>query len=407
MDTRDLGLADVPRHQDQKIELGQGVHRAFLQERVAYGRPAAEVVAEEAVALDKTRIFLTTSRSLAGREALPARIGRSLGSRFAGAFCEISAHSPRDSVIAGASAARAAGADLLVAIGGGSVIDATKAMLLCFWEGLASAEQLTPFLDSMHLDPSRHPDGGGQKIRMIAVPTMFSAAEFTWFAGITDYERQVKEIFSHPLFIPQTVVLDPAATLETPLSLLASTGMKAIDHAVEWSCAINKPPLAEAASAIALGKLYRGLPKLGTDEDGLALRTDLQLGTWLSIYSLATGAPVGASHALGHVLGGLGIPHGYTTGLVLPSVLRWNYPANATQQNAAAEVIGVSGPELADAIAELAVKLRVPVRLRDVGIGEDQLSAIAEKALRDASMRTNPRPVSSLDDVCEILRLAW
>ncbi|MBI2736688.1 MAG: iron-containing alcohol dehydrogenase [Rhodospirillales bacterium] len=383
-----------------------GVHRNFLQERVVHGRPAPDVVAEEVEALGKKRVFLTTSRSLASDDAMPRRIAAALGPRFAGSFAAIPAHSPRQSVIDGAAAARAAGADLLVAVGGGSVIDATKVMLLCLWEGLDTVADLDRFRRQSH-DPSRPPAGAEQRTRMFAVPTMFSAAEFTWFAGITDPTRQVKEGFRNPLFVPQVVVLDPAATLATPLPYLFSTGMKALDHAVERACALSAPPLADAASATALRLLYDSLPKLGTDGDSLELRMDCQFGMWLSIHGASSGAPVGASHAIGHVIGGYGVPHGHTTGVLLPSVLRWNYCANAERQAKAGAVIGVSGARFADAVLAFAVRLGVPTRLRDVGIRHDQLEEIAAKALTDRPMQTNPRSVSSTAQVREILDLAW
>src|SRR5579871_6640431 len=111
-----------------------GVHRSLPLERIVYGRPAADVIAEEAGRLGKARVFVTTSRSLSGADALPAKIAAALGPRYAGRFYEVGAHSPRACVLAGAAAARAAGADLLVAVGGGSVVDATKAMLMCLWQ---------------------------------------------------------------------------------------------------------------------------------------------------------------------------------------------------------------------------------------------------------------------------------
>jgi maleylacetate reductase len=384
-----------------------GVHRSLPLERIVYGRPAAEVIAEEAGRLGKRRVFVTTSRSLSSTDALPARIAAALGSSYAGRFFEISAHSPRACVLAGAAAARAAGADLLVAVGGGSVVDATKAMLMCLWQNVETEAALGELMGQRSADPSRPLPDAAAKTRMLAVPTMFSAAEFTWSAGLTDPLRSVKEGLSHPLMIPQVVVLDPAATMETPLPLLRSTGLKAVDHAVEWGCGIDKSPLAEAVSAKALQLLYAGLPRLGGPDDDLAVRMDCQLGMWLSIYSSVTGGAVGASHAIGHVLGGLGVPHGHTTGVMLPAVLTWNVPTNATDQARMAAAIGCEGQSLARVIGDLASRLEVPRSLRSLGIRQDQLGEIAEKSLRERGLRTNPRPISSAADVSEILQLAW
>ena len=124
--------------------LTPGIQRNYLQERIVHGRPAAEVIVEEAQKLGKSRIFITTSGSLAGDNALPREIGRALGDKFAGLYSGITAHTPRQCVIDGAAAARRPNADLLVAVGGGSVTDATKAMLLCLWHGLKDAKEMDP-----------------------------------------------------------------------------------------------------------------------------------------------------------------------------------------------------------------------------------------------------------------------
>lgn len=387
--------------------LTPGIQRSFLQERVIHGRPAPEVIVEEAKKLGKARVFITTSGSLSGDNALPHQIANALGESFAGLYSGITAHTPRDCVIAGAVAARAANADLIVAVGGGSVVDATKAMLLCLWHGLTETSQMDPYRGGRQGDPSQWPADAATRIRMLAVPTMFSAAEFTWYAGVTEPARLVKESFANPLFVPQSVVLDPAATLATPLPLLQATGMKAVDHAVERLCALAAPPLADAASTAALKLLYTSLPLLGTDKDDLKLRMDCQFGMWLSIFGGTSGVPVGASHAIGHVIGGYGVPHGHTTGVLLPSVLRWNYDVNAERQAAAAATIGVAGPSLADAILDFAKGLGVPTSLREVGIKRDQLDDIAAKSLRDPPMKTNPKPVTSAAQVMEMLELAW
>src|SRR5262249_53881898 len=144
----------------------QGVQRAYLQERILYGRPAAEAVAEEVAALGVERAFVLTNRSLSGEGGLTARVVQGLGGRCAGVYAGITAHSPRTAVLEGAAQARAARADLLIAVGGGSVIDATKLMLACLWHNLTQPEQLDPYRGARGIDPSRRPKGMEQAIRM-------------------------------------------------------------------------------------------------------------------------------------------------------------------------------------------------------------------------------------------------
>src|SRR5690606_14031311 len=142
------------------------------------------------------------------------------------------ARAPGGAVAAGAAEARRVGAALLVALGGGSVIDATKVMQLCLWAGLTEPGQLDAYRAGRgegRVDVAAVPAG----VRMVAIPTTLSAAEFTPFAGVTDVTRKAKEGYSHPQLAPRAVVLDPALAARTPERLWFSTGLKAVDHAVE------------------------------------------------------------------------------------------------------------------------------------------------------------------------------
>src|SRR5574341_2555256 len=209
-----------------------GIHHWPAQERVIYGRPAAEALAEEIARAAPERVFITTTRSITNG-AFVGSIVASLGARFGGKFDAIAAHSPREAVIAGAAALRAASADLVVAVGGGSVIDATKAMLLALWRRAGSVEELSALAGARGGTVASAWSADPQRLRMVAIATTLSAAEVSPAAGITDVQRHVKQMYTHPLCVPKAVILDPAATLETPTDLLLSTGMRAVDHAVE------------------------------------------------------------------------------------------------------------------------------------------------------------------------------
>ncbi|HUZ12384.1 MAG TPA: iron-containing alcohol dehydrogenase, partial [Caulobacteraceae bacterium] len=119
-----------------------GVHRHIRQDRVVYGRPAPEVLGELLDAYGKARVLVISTASLSGPGGLASRIAAGLGGRCAGLFGAVSAHSPRDAVIAAAAEARRADADLLVGVGGGSVADAAKVVQLCVWQGLTRASEL-------------------------------------------------------------------------------------------------------------------------------------------------------------------------------------------------------------------------------------------------------------------------
>jgi maleylacetate reductase len=379
--------------------MSSGVHRQSGPELVLHGRNAAEALAETARAFGARRLLLTTTRSLYQG---PARqLAEQLGQLVAGVFERIGAHSPREDVIAGAEAARALGADLLVALGGGSVIDATKAMQLCLWAGLTRPEELDAYRAGQEAVATLEPG-----IRMIALPTTLSAAEFTPFAGITDRRRGAREGFTHRSLAPRAVILDPALTLATPPLLWYSTGMKAVDHAVEQLCHPQPAPYADALAAEGLRRLSRGLRASKAAPTDLDARLECQFGMWLAISGIGSGRGMGASHALGHTLGGsYGVPHGLTSCVTLPAVLTWNAAADTGRQRLIAELLGGAG-SAAEAVTALVQELGLPTSLAMIGISPDQFDTIAQHTMHDRGIGSNPRAIRAPSDLIEILRLA-
>ena len=380
-----------------------GTHRFPRQDQVTYGRPAAEVLTGLAKAWGCSRLLITTTGSL--KDSLAAQTARALGDLCVGVFAGIGAHSPREGVIAGAAESRRVGADLLVALGGGSVIDASKVIQLCLWAGLTEVAQL---------DPYRAGRGEGRVdvvtvatgTRMVAVPTTLSAAEFTAFAGVTDAAARSKEGYTHPDLAPRAVILDPAMTLATPQQLWFSTGMKAVDHAVEQLCNPERAPYADALSADGLRRLARGLAATKADPSDLDARLECQFGMWLAISGAGSGRGMGASHAIGHTLGGsYGVPHGITSCVTLPAVLAWSAMAAGPQQALITELLGAPGPA-SEAVRDLIAGLGLPTDLKSVGITRDQFQAIAEHTMHDRGVRSNPRPIKGPEDIVEILELA-
>jgi maleylacetate reductase len=381
-----------------------GTHRFPRQDQVTYGRPAAEVVKELAASLGASRLMITTTASLA--DNLAAKMAADLGGLCVGVFSGIGAHSPREGVIAGAAEARRLDADLLVALGGGSAIDATKVMQLCLWAGLTETEQLDPYRagrGSDRVKVGEIPAG----VRMLAVPTTLSAAEFTPFAGVTDMARHAKEGYGHPLLAPRAVILDPAMTLATPPMLWFSTGLKAVDHAVEQLCNPTRAPYADALAEDGLRRLARGLAATKADPASLDARLDCQFGMWLAMSGVGSGRDMGPSHAIGHTLGGsYGVPHGITSCIALPAVLTWYGSAAADRLALVSDLMGARGLPPSEAVKRLAAGLGLPTDLASVGIGPESFQAIADHTMHDAGVRSGARPIAGPQDIVEILELA-
>jgi len=396
--------------QSPSSALPRGVFAMQAQERIVFGEPAGDALLAEIERLGARRIFLTSTRSLARLADGPLQtIEKALGSLHVGSFSAIASHSPREDVIAGAAAAQAASADLVVAIGGGSVIDATKAMLMCLWQGVESPDAMEPYRSGR--DDGRIPTPmvpPPDPIRMIAIPTTLSAAEFTPNAGVTNSVTHFKQSFSHRLFVPVTVILDPVMTLATPQWLLVSTGIRSVDHAVESYCSPTANPATEPLSLQGLRLLHRALPAIVGQPDDLAVRLDGQFGMWQAIAASIAGAGSGASHGIGYVLGsGYGVPHGHTSCVMLPAVLRWNASFDGERQKALSAAMGAPDRPAGDLVAELVQRIGQPGNLRALGIKREALGDIAERAMTYAPVRRNPKKISGPADVREILEIAW
>lgn len=377
-------------------------------ERVVLGRPCAEVLAEEAERLDAKRIFLMASASLEQDTDTVDKVRSALGPRLADTYTGMPPHTPRTAVLDAAAQARAASADLIVTLGGGSLTDGGKLVQLCLRHDLRSVEDFDPFPLRVHDDGRvEAPEFAGPNVRQITVPTTLSGGEFNPLGGCTDPRRQEKQGYFHRLHVPLVVILDPAATLHTPEWLWFSTGVRAFDHAVETLASLQSNDFCDAQAEAALARLVAALPRVKSDPLDLDARLACQIGVWLSMIPMTAGVPMGASHAIGHILGGTcNVPHGYTSCVLSPFVVRFNEGVNDHRQKRIAAAMGEPDRSASELVDGFIRSLGMPRTLRDVGVREEQFQQIAEYSMADYWTRTNPRPIRSPDDVMEILRMA-
>jgi maleylacetate reductase len=378
-------------------------------ETVVFGKPAAETVAEEARRRVAERVFLMVSGTLNRTTDEITKVRRALGNRLAGLFDHMPPHTPRHAVIEAAEMAREAGADLIVTVGGGSITDGAKAVQLCLANDVHNADAIDG------LRPVKGPDGAlgpppdmkPPSVPQVTVPTTLSAGEFSAISGVTDERHRVKELIRHPYIIPRGVVLDPAVAVHTPEWLWLSTGIRAVDHCVEGICSGEANPYADAQGLHGLTLLASGLPRVKADPGNLAARLDCQIGSWLSMGPLASGVPMGASHGIGYVLGAMfDIPHGHTSCIMLPAVMRWNKPVNAERQAMVAAAMGHPGEDAADVLDAFISGLGMPRTLGAVKIGAERFARMAEDAMNTPWVPRNPRPIAGPAQVREILELA-
>ena len=385
-----------------------GVFNFLAQDRVHFGTPAADALHSEATLRGAQRIFVVTGRTLHRQtDAVPTALAR-IAPRVVGLFDDCIEHTPRDSVIALAQAVRAARADLIVSIGGGTVIDTVKVALVALAQGLTRIEQLDDWHQRMAPDGSRVvPQPGPPPCRQIALPTTLSGAEFSDLGGSTDTRFGTKQGYTGALIGAAAVILDPRITLHTPDRLWLSTGVRAIDHAVEALCSVNAQPLIDATSVRALALLARSLAAYSHDKTDLAARLDSQMGAWLAATSIRR-TEYGASHGIGHALGAdAGVPHGITSCVLLPTVMRFNAAVCAAPMAEIAAALGQPGRDAADQVEALIASLGLPTRISQLGIDPGRLPVIAQKGMANPWVRSNPRPILDAAQLQALLEQAW
>jgi maleylacetate reductase len=372
-------------------------------DEVVFGRPAAEAVVEQTDRLGAERAFLMVSGTLNRKTDEIEKIRRALGSRCVGTFDAMPPHTPRQAVIAATEQARAVKADIIVTVGGGSITDGAKAVQLCLANDISSVDGI----DRIRAAGGVPPPMTAPTVRQISIPTTIAGGDFSASAGVTNEQTRVKEAVRHRLVMPRAVILDPALGAHTPEWLWLSTGIRAVDHCVEGICAREAHPYADAQALKGLSMLAQALPRVKADGSDLDARMECQIGTWLSMGALSSGVPMGASHGIGYVLGAeFNVPHGYTSCVMLPSVMRWNKPANAERQALVSAAMGHPGEDAGDVLDTFIRGLGMPRSLQDVRVGPEHFDRIAQQAMKTPWVPRNPRKIETPAQVREILLLA-
>lgn len=377
-------------------------------ERVLMGMPAAEAIADQAAAMNCKKVFLIVSSALRENTDEITRIEGKLGSHHAGTFSGIAPHAPRADVLRASIAAHDAEADLIVSIGGGSTTDAAKIVGLLIKHQVKSVEEFEP-LRTYVTDAGEvvNPITIGPDIPVICVPTTLSGGEFNSLSGATDEITQHKQGYEHRNMAPVMVILDPAITVHTPEWLWLSTGVRSVDHAIETLSSEMSNDFADGLAESALNLLVEGLPRVKADPTDLEGRLKCQIGAWQSMISIIGGIPMGASHAIGHILGGTcDVPHGYCSCVMSPFVLEWNARYDDSRQQRILSKLDGQHETAAEALNAFIKNLGMPRTLAEVGVDPSRFQQIAEYTLLDIWGRTNPRPVKSADDILEILHMA-
>ncbi|MBL6699372.1 MAG: iron-containing alcohol dehydrogenase [Luminiphilus sp.] len=395
-----------------------GVFTLLPMDDVFYGENCIAQLEEVLGRMDAEKALLITGNTLRNKTDLVERVMSASGGRIAEVFFETQQHVPRSSVVKCLEIARATGVDAIISFGGGSPNDTAKAVVM----GLA--ENVESETDFDHLKIKfEYPDkvevpslDGSKALPLIAIPTTLSAGEYTHFIGVTDEARKVKDLYIDKCLTATAVFLDPNLTLETPEWLWLSSGMRSVDHCVEAICSTTAHPYTDALACHALQMLNRYLRECKTDPSNTRARLQCQLASWLSVNGLAN-VTLGLSHGTGHQLGArCNVPHGITSCVMMHNTMRFNKNFALDRLAWIAQILEVKNSRMsdnqaadaaADAVQRLTEDLGLPYRLRDVGVEKSDFRALAEDALQDLIVATNPRPVTSPEVVIELFEQAY
>lgn len=362
--------------------------------RIQFGYGCLSTLDSECAVAGISRPLIITDRGVRGVGILDQVLSH-LSSPSPAIFDETPGNPTEEAVRKGVAALKAANADGIIAVGGGSAIDLAKGVAI-----LASHE-------GQPLKTFAAIEGGTDRITkatlpLIAIPTTAGTGSEVGRGAIIILDDMRKVGLLSPYLIPRAAICDPELTLTLPAGLTAATGMDAISHCIETflASAFNPP-----ADGIALEGLHRGWGHIAAatfQQDDRTARLNMMAASTLGAMAFQKG--LGCVHSLSHSLGGLNpkLHHGTLNAIFLPAVLDFNRTAESVGRDdkfgRLAETMKLkSANEVSDALRSMTIRLGLPTTLSELGVGRDMFRKIIEGALADHTHKTNPREASAQD----------
>ncbi|WP_025094371.1 iron-containing alcohol dehydrogenase [Acinetobacter soli] len=386
----------------------------FCPVKVIAGHAALEHIPFELATLGAKKAFIITDKGVRANKLLePIEAAFDSTDTVIGyIFDEVPPDSSLQTVRRAAELYREHGCDAIIAIGGGSVIDTSKATNILVSEG---GDDLLKYSGAHNLPKPLKP--------FFVIPTTSgTGSEATMVAVVSDTEKNVKMAFASNYLMPHAAILDPRMTLTLPAHLTAMTGMDALTHCVEAYTCLAANPISDAYASAGIKKISEHLFQVIENPNDAQGRLELAQASTMAGIAFSN-SMVGLVHSLGHALGAVAhLPHGLCMNLFLPYVLEYNKDVNGPK--IADLLLPLAGADIyaqtpANQRADKAISTilamrdrlfsmtKLPRNLRETGkISEAQLDEVAEKALNDGSIIYNPKE-ASLADLKAILKKAW
>lgn len=372
--------------------------------KIIFGENCVRDVGLEVDSLGCSKPLIVTDEGIV-KAGLVERVEEALGNRCVGIYAGCIQDSGFHIVNEAAAFALEKGADSLVSIGGGSVIDTAKGMAVVMKEG----GKLQDYSGIQVLSRPQTP-------HLVVPTTAGTGSEVTWAAVIKNWDLNTKELFCDYFIIPNKAFLDPTITVGLPPQLTAGTGMDAFTHAVEAVHALQRQPITDAMALHAIRLMMEYLPRCTEQGDDLIARGQQQIAATMAGIAFSN-AQLGLIHAMAHSIGALfGVPHGLANSILLPHVMLFNLEECADRYALIAAAMGLdlrgsndidAGKTAAEAVWALTAKIGLPQKLREAGVPKDGLSEAAELTMSDGTIIYNPRMIMEPEEVLEIYRTAW
>ena len=379
----------------------------ILNETSYFGAGSRKVIAEEVAKRGYKKALVVTDKDLVkfGVAAQVTDVLKAAGIPFE-MFDEVKPNPTVKNVKNGIAAFKAAGADFIVAIGGGSSMDTSKAVGIII--------NNPEFADVTSLEGVANTKK--KSVPVIALPTTAgTAAEVTINYVITDEENVKKMVCVDPNDIPTLAIIDPELMLSMPRGLTAATGMDALTHAIEGLITLGAWEMSDMFEIKAIEMIAKWLPKAVENPSDIEARDGMATAQYIAGMAFSN-VGLGLVHGMAHPLGAYyDIPHGVANALLLPFVMEYNKEAAKAKYRTIAEAMGVDPSAMdddqaaqaaVDAVKALAVKVRIPQHLSELGVPESGLPTLAQAAFNDVCTPGNPRK-AVVEEILEVYKKAF
>jgi aldehyde dehydrogenase (NAD+) len=372
--------------------------------KIVFGPGTAKEAGMEVDELRRTRALIVTDRDLAQTD-LVKTVQKALGKKCVGVFSDVVPDTGLQIVNAGAEYGRKLEADVLVSVGGGSVIDTAKGMAICLAKGGKLEDHAGFNILSGPVTP-----------HLVIPTTAGTGSEVTYAAIIKDHEQKRKLLFADNYLFPNVAILDPDMTIGLPRLMTGATGMDALSHCVEAIHSRQGEPIADALAFHGIRLIKEYLPRAVENGRDIVARGQMLIAACIAGAAFSN-AQVGLVHALAHSVGAkFGVPHGIANSILLPHCILYNLDACPDRYSQIAQAMGrdvrsmeplKAAEQAALAIREFSKSIGMPQTLSEVNVEDSGLAQCANDALTDGSIVYNPKLVFDPEETLKVLKNAF